>query len=212
MGMNELKKWNYAYQITRDFNYGEVIKELESIERGEHVNLAVKTTSTPIIHQATILDFEGNPVFMVGLMIFDTLFSFYIEDYEYKTELYVLLMKILSSFEDLAFFTFSDHEKVEIRKIAQYLECQGIDIMEYVEIDTIPIIKLQLGKFESLLEALYSINPRMKISGDALFRNNRLVDQLFYAQKYEEIVVHNQNCLVNESIIFKKRWLKLYTV
>ena len=85
-------------------------------------------------------------------------------------------------------------------------------MMEYKEVDMIPIINLQLGKFESLLEALYFINPEMKITGDTLFRNNRLVDQLFYAKKYEEIVVHNQNCLINESIIFKRRWLKLYTV
>jgi len=32
------------------------------------------------------------------------------------------------------------------------------------------LINLQLGKFESLLEALYSIHPEMKITGDALFR------------------------------------------
>jgi len=87
-----------------------------------------------------------------------------------------------------------------------------IDLSTYRKIDQIPIINLQLGKFESLIEILYSISPEIKISGDALFRNHRLVDQLFYAHKYEEIVVHNQNCLVNEAIILLKRWLKLYTV
>jgi len=212
MEMNELKKWNYAYTITRDFDYERIITDLKSIERGDHVKLMIKTLSTPIIHQAAILDFEGNPVFMVGLRIYDTLFSFYIEEYEHKTELYMLLMKILSSFEGLVFFTFSDHERVEIKKIYQYLACQDIDLSEYIHIEEIPLINLQLGPFESLLEALYSINTEMKITGDALFRNNRLVDQLFYAHKYEEIVVHNHNCLVNESIIFAKRWLRLYTV
>ncbi|MBA7679011.1 hypothetical protein ES703_87292 [subsurface metagenome] len=49
----------------------------------------------------------------------------------------------------------------------------------------------------------------MKITGDALFRNNRLVDQLFYAYKYEEIVVHNQNCLVNERSTITDLKLKL---
>jgi len=49
----------------------------------------------------------------------------------------------------------------------------------------------------------------MKITGDALFRNNRLVDQLFYAHKYEEIVVHNQNCLVNERSTITDLKLKL---
>ena len=210
--VNDLKKWNYAYTITGDFDYETVIEELKTIARGEHVNLVVKVLSTPIIHQAAILDFEGNPVFMVGLMVFDALFSFYIEDYEHKTELYLLLMKILSSFDGLVFFSFSYHEKEEIQKVYQYLEYQGVDLSAYRELDQIPIINLQLSKFESLLEALYSIHPKMKISGDSLFRNNRLVNQLFYARKYEEIVVHNQNCLVNESIIFKKRWLKLFTI
>lgn len=121
-------------------------------------------------------------------------------------------MKILNNFEGLVFFSFSDHEKEEIGKICQYLECQDIDLTEYIQADQIPIINLQLSKFESLLEALYSIHPEMKITGDALFRNTRLVNQLFYAQKYGEIVTHNQNCLVNENIIFKKRWLRLYTV
>ena len=212
MEVNELKKWNYAYVINREFDHDMLIKELENIPRGDYIKLVKKMVATPISHHAAILDFEGNPVFMVGLMIYNTLFSFYIEDYDYKVELYLLLMRILSAFENLVYFSFSDHEKEEIKKIYQYLECQGIDLSIYIEVDQIPIINLQLGKFESLLEALYSINPEMKISGDALFRNIRLVDQLFYAQKYGEIVVHNQNCLVNESIILLKRWLKLFTV
>lgn len=212
MEVNELKKWNYAYVINREFDRDMLIKELENIPRGDHINLVEKAVPTPISCHAAILDFEGNPVFMVGLMIYNTLFSFYIEDYDYKVELYLLLMRILSDFENLVYFSFSDHEKIEIRKIYQYLECQGIDLSIYIEVDQIPIINLQLGKFESLLEALYSINPEMKISGDALFRDIRLVDQLFYAHRYGEIVVHNQNCLVNESIILLRRWLKLYTV
>jgi len=121
-------------------------------------------------------------------------------------------MKILSIFKNFLFFAFSTHEKEEIKKIYQYLEYQGVDISSCIEVGKIPIINLQLGKFESMLEALYSIHPDIRISGDTLFRNNRLVNQLFYAHKYEEIVVHNQNCLVNESIIFRKRWLKLYMV
>lgn len=212
MEVNELKKWNYAYLINREFDHEILIKKLENIPKGDYVNLVKKTVPTPISYHATILDFEGNPVFMVGLMIYNTLFSFYIEDYDYRIELYLLLMKILSVFENLVYFSFSDHEKEEIKKISQYLECQCIDLSAYIKVDQIPIINLQLGKFESLLEALYSIHPEMKISGDALFRNIRLVDQLFYTHKYEEIVVHNQNCLINESIILLKRWLKLYTV
>ena len=39
------------------------------------------------------------------------------------------------------------------------------------------------------------------MTGDALFRNNKLVDKLFAAHKFNEIILHNQNCLINEYII-----------
>jgi len=64
---------------------------------------------------------------------------------------------------------------------------------------------------------VFNINERIPLAQEYndqnhVNENNRLVDQLFYAHKYDEIVVHNQNCLLNESFILLKRWLKLYTV
>ncbi|MFX1532487.1 MAG: hypothetical protein ACFFBC_15325 [Promethearchaeota archaeon] len=79
--------------------------------------------SIPISYYVAILDFEGNPVFMVEIIVYNTLFSFYIEDYEYKVDLYLFLMRIFSTFKNIVYFTFNNHEKEEIKKISQYLEC-----------------------------------------------------------------------------------------
>ena len=88
---------------------------------------------------------------------------------------------------------------------------QGYDVSEFSFIKKFPIINLQKteSKYESLQEAIYSINPNSAtMTGDSLFRNNRLVDDLFAAQKFEEVIAHNRNCLLNESILFQKRWYK----
>ena len=213
MGVNDLKKWNHAKTLNEKIHdRTDTISRIESIplKQGIHTNKAV--ADIPLPCHAAILDFEGNPVFMVGLMIGSTFLTYYIEDYKYRAELYLLLLTIISNSKEIIYFTFSDHERRELTKIYQYLACQGIELQEYSTIDAIPLINLQLTKFESILEALYSIQPEMKITGDALFRNTRMVDQLFYAKKYDEIINHNQNCLRNESIILQKRWLKLYTI
>ncbi|MFX1478632.1 MAG: hypothetical protein ACFFCI_10940 [Promethearchaeota archaeon] len=210
--VNELQKWNYAHQISQTFNPQVIINRLEKVSHSQFVKIARKKVSEPLTQQAAIIDFEGNPVFLIGILIYDTLFSYYIEDYEHKVDLYLTLLKILLIMNEIVFFAFSTHEKEEIQKICRYLEVQEVNLTEYACIYEIPIINLQKGRYESMLEALYSICPTMKITGDALFRNNRLVDQLFYAHKYEEIVTHNQHCLINEAIILSKRWLKLHTI
>jgi hypothetical protein len=213
MGVNDLKKWNHAKMLNgTSHNPTDTISRIESIPLKKSIHVSKTDADTPLPCHAAILDFEGNPVFMVGLMIGSTCFTYYIEHYKFRRELYLLLLTIISTSKEIIYFTFSDHEHQELTKIHQYLECQGIDLQEYNTIDSIPLINLQLTKFESIIEALYSIQPEMKITGDALFRNTRMVDQLFYAKKYEEIIRHNQNCLRNESIILQKRWLKLYNV
>ena len=141
-------------------------------------------------------------------MVHTTLFTFYIKDFEHRSKLYLLLVEILTSIRDVTYFAFSDHEKQEIKKMYQYLECQGINLSQFISPEKIPIINLQLDKFESL----HSVQPDMKITGDVLFRNSKMVNQLFYAKKFNEIILHNRNCLLNEGIILQKRWLKLYTI
>jgi hypothetical protein len=212
MSVNDLKKWNLAYKMRSMINHESFLKKLTNLKIPAQIILESKPNPIPITQQAAILDFEGNPVFLIGFLFHDTLFSYYIKDYNDRNELYHLLFEILNIGEDYTFFAFSSHEENEIQKIYRFLELQEFDLSKYGDITQIPIINLQLGKFESLAEALLSIFPNMKITGDILFRNNKLVDRLFYAKKYEEIVVHNQNCLINEACIFTSRWLKLYTI
>ncbi|MHA2128046.1 MAG: hypothetical protein ACXACO_08110 [Promethearchaeota archaeon] len=210
--MNDLKKWNLAYKMKNTLDHGSLLKRLTNLKIPKQIKLVTKSIPIPITQQAAILDFEGNPVFLIGFLFYDTLFSYYIEDYNDRNELYQLLFEILKVGGEYTFFAFSSHEETEIQKISRFLELQEINLSRYGHIEQIPIVNLQLGKFESLAEALFSIFPTMKITGDILFRDNKLVDQLFYAQKFSEIVAHNHNCLKNEAFIFSKRWIKLYTI
>ena len=213
MGVNELQKLNCATVLNnKSSDHIRAIDYLESISKKEDVYTTKNITEASLPSRAILLDFEGSPVFLIGIMVHNTLFTFYIKDYEHRTTLYLMILKILSGVKNSIYFAFSDHEKEEIKKIYQYLGCQGIDLMKFIPPENIPIINLQLSTFESLIEALHSVQPDMKITGDVLFRNSKMVNQLFYAKKFNEIILHNRNCLLNESIILKKRWLKLYTV
>jgi len=212
MGVNELKKWNYAHLLHKPCTEYDWITILKSLPRAETIHMKIHHSDLTIPPRAIILDFEGNPVFMVGIMINNTLLSFYIKGNEHKDEFYCFILQMLTSLKGAVYFTFSPHEEQEIKKMYQYLTYQGRTLSCYCTLEAIPIINMQLSKFESVLEALYSCHPQMKITGDALFRNTRLVDQLFYAKKYNEVINHNYNCLENESIILNKRWLKLYTI
>ena len=213
MGVNELQKLNCAAILNnKSFDYDNVIDRLESISKREDIYTTKTVVETSLPSRAIILDFEGSPMFLIGIMVHTTLFTFYIKDFEHRSKLYFLLVEILTSIRDVTYFAFSDHEKQEIKKMYQYLECQGINLSQFISPEKIPIINLQLDKFESLLEALHSVQPDMKITGDVLFRNSKMVNQLFYAKKFNEIILHNRNCLLNEGIILQKRWLKLYTI
>ena len=119
-------------------------------------------------------------------------------------------MKILFSF---SFFSFSDHERTGLLNLYRYLQVQEINLSTFEFITTFPIINLQKNnsRFESLQEAIYSLNSRnTTFTGDALFRNNKLVNTLFTYRKFDEVISHNINCLLNGALLFLKRWYKNY--
>ena len=139
--------------------------------------------------------------------------TYYIESYQYKTQFITLIFSLLCLIKDLSLFCFSDHERLELLKMYSYLKTQDCDISDFEFIESLPIINLQdpYSRFESLQEAIYSINPMsVRMTGDALFRNNKIIDRLFTAKKFNEIIKHNRNCLLNESILFQKRWYRNY--
>lgn len=217
-----MQKWNLAHRIKGYHDFSLVNGDLEKVERDSHVKFIKKIISEeeyPSSHplsndmKIAIIDFEGSPVFMCGIMIHNTIFTYFIENPSDNNELFLTIFRVLKKAKDFSFFAFSDYERIELLKMFRYLQVQGYKVSEFRFLKEFPIINIQKTKFESLTEAFYSINPNSaKMTGDSLFRNNKLVDQLFAAKKFEEIISHNRNCLLIESLLFQKRWYKNYKI
>jgi len=219
-----MQKYNTAYQIEGHYDLSALIHRLEGLVKNTPIKFVKKRFSSetnnffntlPHNFKIAIIDFEGNPIFLCGLLIRDILLTFYIENYSHKNKLYKLILKILKIAGELTFFAFSDHERIELLKIYHYLKIQGEDVSDFSFIEKFPIINLQKdgSPYESLTEAIYSIHPHsLRSTGDALFRNSRIVDKLFRAHKFNEIILHNINCLLNEANLFLKRWYKNYKI
>ena len=140
-------------------------------------------------------------------MIYDTILTYYIEDYQYLNEFYLVILELFSIARDITFFCFSSYEQQEILRMLTTLSEQGYDLSKYEFIKSIPIINLQKDKFESITKAVFSTNSKIKFTGDPLFRNIRVIDKLFMNKQLDEIITHNHTCLLNESIILE-RWVK----
>jgi len=222
MEVNEMQKYNIAHKIQAIFNFRSLIEKLDNLDINpniKHVKYVLSPDDNseflpiPEKFQIAIIDFEGSPVFLFGIMVKDTIMTYYIESYQYKTQFITLIFSLLCLIKDLSLFCFSDHERLELLKMYSYLKTQDCDISDFEFIESLPIINLQdpYSRFESLQEAIYSINPMsVRMTGDALFRNNKIIDRLFTAKKFNEIIKHNRNCLLNESILFQKRWYRNY--
>jgi hypothetical protein len=216
MEVNEMQKWNIAQKIKNRYDFASLVRQLETMERPEYITLVKKNIQlhkSPVMCKMAILDFEGSPVFCCGILVHNIILTYYIENYTHKSEFYRFIFSLLQIAKELSIFAFSEHERIELVNMYQYLQVQGVDVSEFSFITSLPIINLQKSgsKYESLTEAFYSIHPNSAtMTGDALFRNNMLIDKLFAAQKFDEIIQHNQNCLVNEYLIFLVRWYKNY--
>lgn len=217
MEVNEMQKWNIAHRINTQYDFTSIIMNLENVERDSKIEfikqslLEEEYIPFPKNLKIAIIDFEGSPVFMCGIMIQNTIFTYYIKESCHKIELYKVIFKILQLATDLSVFAFSDYERLQILNMYHYLQVQGKDVSELNFIKEFPIINLQKenSRYESLSEAFYAINPNSeKLTRDSLFRNNKLINQLFSVQKFGEIISHNRNCLLIESSIFQKRWYK----
>jgi hypothetical protein len=222
MEVNEMQKWNIAYRIKGYYDIFSIIEKLENIDHEKSIKVLKTTISKenypkfqplPYTFGAAILDFEGSPVFMSGIMVHNTILTYYIEDANNYIHLYKLIFEILRITQDLWVFAFSDYERSELIRMYQLLKFSGYEVSKYEFITKLPITNFQRTnyKYESLTEAIYSLNlDSMETTGDPLFRNNKMVNKLFRAQKFDEIVAHNRNCLLNEALLLMKRWYKNY--
>ena len=218
MEINDLRKWNIANEISNGYNFESLITQLKNMQRPSDVKFISKILDfqtndnyKPVPYQVVIIDFEGSPVTLIGLMIHDTILTYYIEDYQYLNDFYMVILEIFSIARQLTLFCFSMYEQQEILRIHTNLSEQGYELSKYHFIESLPIINLQKEKFESITEAVFSTNSKVKFTGDPLFRNIKLIGKLFFTKRFEEIISHNRTCLLNESLILQ-RWLKYYNI
>ena len=161
--------------------------------------------------QIAIIDFEGSPTILIGLMIYKTILTYYIDDHEHLYELYKTLLEILFITQKISMFCFSEYEQQEILRIYTALSEQGFDLSKYSFISSLSLVNLQKHRFESVTEAVFSTNSKIDSTGDPLFRNIKVIDNLFTTKRFQEIIAHNYTCLLNESIILQ-RWIKYYNI
>lgn len=216
--LNDLQKWNIAQKICGNHNVEDLITQIKNINRPSAVKFTSKIIKLqtnnpykPLPYQVIIIDFEGSPIILVGLMINDIILTYYIEDYQHLNEFHVLILELLSIARDVPFFCFSAYEQQEILKIYTSLSEQGFDLSKYDFIKSFPIINLQKDKFESITEAVFSTDSEVRFTGDPLFRNIKVIDKLFITKRFEELIIHNRTCLLSESIILQ-RWVKYYNI
>jgi hypothetical protein len=216
--LNELQKWNIASEINENYNFESILLKLTSITRppqvkfiSKKIDFQTEDTYTPIPFKIAIIDFEGSPAILTGLMIQDTILTYYIEDYQFLNEFYLVILEILIIIRDVPLFCFSVYEQQEILRIYTFLSEQGYDLSQYEFIKSLPVINLQKNKSESVTEALFSINSKIRFTGDPLFRNIKVIDKLFITKRFEEVIAHNHTCLLNESLILQ-RWVKYYHI
>jgi hypothetical protein len=218
MEINDLQKYNLAQEMATSYDADELIRTLNTIPKPLGVKLICKKIEfqtnepySPIPHKVALIDFEGSPAILMGILIHDTILTYYIEDYRHLNEFHLTLLKIFSVIRDLTIFEFSSYEHQELIRIHTSLSEQGYNLSDYEFIKTLPIINLQKDKFESVAEAVFSTNPKIRFTGDPLFRNIKVIDKLFLTGRIDEIITHNRTCLLNERIILE-RWVRHYNI
>ena len=155
--------------------------------------------------RAAIIDFEGDPPYMMGIFIYTKVFTFYVEENQFRNNFKLMVLKILNIMEEIYMFAFSIHERKWILTMQKELQDQHIHGLELGFVNTLKIINLQEHFYESVTEVLILLGKRS--SGDPLLRNNRILPDLFKLKRFEEIILHNRNCLKNEAFIFWNRFL-----
>ena len=187
-------------------------KRRELLNRNTEFGVKVKTSvlagklrehNIPINKTAAIVDFEED--FMMGIMIRDTLFTFYIEERRWHYFFCKCVLKTLRVLQDAYLFSFSDYDKNIVLLMYEDLEIKGYNMEKYEFVKHLRFCNLQETPFESLSQALCKLN--IEKTHDPLFRNLRLISELYKMERFDEIVAHNRNCLLNEALLLKKRYL-----
>ena len=91
MEVIEIQKFNIAERICGIYDFSSLIDKLENIVRVSPVKfrkskILEKGSNSylplPDQYKVAIIDFEGSPIFMLGILTRDTIFTYYIEQYK----------------------------------------------------------------------------------------------------------------------------------
>lgn len=158
---------------------------------------------------------KEDPPFLLGIMVQDALFFFYIISHEYEDIFFIEVLKIYKILKDLHIFSFSNYEQDVLNKILQKSIKNGKNDSKDNTVSNIKIYNIQERNYESMFEALVHLG--FQTSEDILSRKGELIEYLF--DLYEEnnllddiyiniIIEHNKICLLNSALIFVYRYLK----
>ncbi len=155
-----------------------------------------------------IIDIEGDPFFLLGLLLDDTIIQLYLEDFNSYENFLICCLKIINLLykNKMTPFSFGFFKESRLKDAFTALTFnKTLKDIESFLIDY-EIINLQENNHESLTEALLKIDY---LTTDILFLGNfNNIHQLFKQKQFDLILKHNQNCLLNESIILQRRFLK----
>jgi len=215
MDNKELFKINACrYLFTQTASGKEVLEKISNLVVKNKVETKVSDLldEFPTNLKAFIIDLEGKPPFLVGFQIHDKNFQFYITNMRYINQLIYCILNILNILKENKYvgFSFSNYEEIEMKRF--YIKCfterEKLDHLEILK--NYELINLQQNLFESVLEALYTLN--VKFSNDILFKDHSLIQKYFEMKNIDIILKHNIHCLNTERFLLFKRFLKRYKI
>jgi hypothetical protein len=152
-------------------------------------------------HKATIVDFEGSPPFLVGICLGNALYFFHKGKSTTNLEFFDCAFEALRCLRYLCLFTFSDYEEVEMIKMREALESET-KAKDLDFIDDLCTVNLQDDStpFQSLAEAIIVAGYDGTL--DPFMRNHEFIDHSFKLGLIDSMLAHNENCLLNEALLF----------
>ncbi len=153
-----------------------------------------------------IMDLEGYFPKLLGVLISDFIFQFYIKDATHQGELFEFFLDVLWVIKDLYIFSFSQWETRFINILGHRLLASH-EPSELEFLGNLTIIDSQDNYYESLTSTMFSLNEQ--VSPDPILRVSRNVDPLFRLGYFDLIIGHNDNCLISTQTLLRKRFFKV---
>ena len=152
-------------------------------------------------YKAAIIDYEGSPPFLIGIFLGKTLYFFHKGKSTSHSQFFECAFEVLWCLRHLYLFAFSDYEDVETEKMREFLQQEGRrQDLEFI--DELQLINLQNDSmpFQSLAEAI--LIAGYEGTFDPFMRDHKLIDHSFDLGMIDSVLAHNENCLLNETLLF----------